>query len=133
MTPPEVRDELEAALGHLPHRIALPGALEGGSVSPVDTALKDWYPQNDPETTLVPTLCNGFTNPHYPREGWGTVAYGTWPVRHTPKEALHGGVHAVDERVHRADLGYATRFHIDVCQAFDRLSRRESATFADRL
>jgi hypothetical protein len=30
-------------------------------------------------------------------------------------------VHGRDERIHVDDLGYATAFHIDVCQAIGRL------------
>ncbi len=76
--------------------------------------------RNDPDAVLIPTLCNGFTNSHYLREAFGTVAYGIWPVRHTPTAVLHAGVHGRDERVHTADLGYATRFHIETCIEFSR-------------
>jgi acetylornithine deacetylase/succinyl-diaminopimelate desuccinylase-like protein len=128
MTVVEIGDELEAVLGDdVAHRIDFCGEPEGGSASPTDTplyaAISEWLALNDPEAALLPTLCNGFTNSHYLREAWGTIAYGIWPLRRTPTDVLHAGVHAVDERVHSADLGYATRFHIEVCRAFDRLSR----------
>ena len=121
----DVVAELETALGaDLPTRIEVSGEPEGGSISPLDTPLYDacgaWIRANDPGAVLVPTICNGFTNSHYLRAAFGTVAYGFWPVRHTPTEVLHAGVHAVDERVHTADLGRAVRFHIDVCRDFDR-------------
>lgn len=84
----------------------------------------EWVAQNDPQAIVVPTLCNGFTNSHYLREAYGTTAYGFWPIVSTPTEVLHEGVHGRDERVHTADLGYATRFHIEACMAFSERSER---------
>jgi hypothetical protein len=34
---------------------------------------------------------------------------------------LAGGMHGRDERIHVDDLGYATAFHVDICQAIGRL------------
>jgi hypothetical protein len=65
----------------------------------------------------------GFTDSHYLREAFGTIAYGIWPIRHTPNEVLAYGMHGRDERIHVDDLGYATSFHIDVCQAIGQLER----------
>ena len=84
------------------------------------TVCREWVARNDPDAVFIPTLCNGFTNSHYLRAAYGTVAYGIWPVRHTPTAVLHAGVHGRDERVHTADLGYATRFHIEACIEFSR-------------
>ena len=50
------------------------------------------------------------------RAAFGTVAYGFWPMRHTPYEVAAAGIHSVDERVHVDDLGYATRFHVEACR-----------------
>jgi acetylornithine deacetylase/succinyl-diaminopimelate desuccinylase-like protein len=123
----EIRAELETVLGDdIPYRIEFSGEPEGGSISPLDTPLyevcRDWISHNDPGTVFIPTLCNGFTNSHYLREAFGTIAYGIWPIRHTPTEVLHEGVHGRNERVHTADLGYATRFHIETVLAFDSLA-----------
>jgi acetylornithine deacetylase/succinyl-diaminopimelate desuccinylase-like protein len=122
----ELRAELAAALGEgIPYEIDYPEPLTGGSVSSFETPLadacRDWLSRHDPDATLLPMICNGFTDSHYLREAFGTVAYGIWPVRHTPNEVLAGGVHGRDERIHVDDLGYATAFHIDVCQAIGRL------------
>ncbi len=125
----DVGAELAAALGNdISYRIEFSGAPEGGSISPLDTPLYavccEWVAQNDPQAIVVPTLCNGFTNSHYLREAYGTTAYGFWPIVSTPTEVLHEGVHGRDERVHTADLGYATRFHIEACMAFSERSER---------
>jgi acetylornithine deacetylase/succinyl-diaminopimelate desuccinylase-like protein len=118
----EVEAELREALGDdIPYELTFSGEPEGGSISPLGTRLFEictaWLAENDPGTVVVPTLTNGFTNSHYVREAFGAVAYGFWPLRRTPTEVLHGGVHARDERVHVDDLGYATRFHVEVALA----------------
>ena len=122
----ELRAELAEALGDgIPYEIAYPEALAVGSVSPFETPLADacrcWFARRDSGATLLPMICNGFTDSHYLREAFGTIAYGIWPIRHTPNEVLAEGVHGRDERIHVDDLGYATAFHIDVCQAIGRL------------
>ncbi|HEY3765361.1 MAG TPA: M20/M25/M40 family metallo-hydrolase [Gaiellales bacterium] len=119
--------ELVAALGDAaPYEIEFPAPLEGGSMSPVGTPLfdacRDWIEAREPGAMLVPIVCNGFTDSHYLREAFGTVAYGIWPIRHTPTDVLHAGVHGRDERIHVDDLGYATAFHVDVCMAMGRLT-----------
>jgi acetylornithine deacetylase/succinyl-diaminopimelate desuccinylase-like protein len=124
----ELRAELAAALGDdIPHEIDYPEPLTGGSVSSFETPLadacRDWFARYDPGAALVPMICNGFTDSHYLREAFGTVAYGIWPIRHTPSEVLAEGVHGRDERIHVDDLGYATAFHLDVCGAIGRLER----------
>jgi acetylornithine deacetylase/succinyl-diaminopimelate desuccinylase-like protein len=124
----ELSAELAAALGgDVPYELEFPEPLTGGSVSAWDTPLadacRDWFARRDPGATLVPIVCNGFTDSHHLREAFGTVAYGIWPVRHTPAEVLAAGVHGRDERVHVDDLGYAAAFHLDVCLTVGRLER----------
>jgi acetylornithine deacetylase/succinyl-diaminopimelate desuccinylase-like protein len=126
----DLHAQLAAALGDdIPHEITYAAALTGGSVSgfetPLADACRDWFGRHDPRATLLPMICNGFTDSHYLREAFGTVAYGIWPIRHTPNEVLAAGIHGRDERIHVDDLGYATAFHIDVCQAMGRLEREE--------
>jgi acetylornithine deacetylase/succinyl-diaminopimelate desuccinylase-like protein len=122
MTLDQVAGELRAALGDdLPYTLAFTGDPVGGSISPLETPLYEvcraWVAENDPDAVLVPTLTNGFTDSHYMREAFGSVAYGIWPIRRTPTAVLHGGLHARDERIHTDDLGYATRFHIEAAMA----------------
>ncbi len=78
----DVGSELRAVLGDdIPYRIELSGEPEGGSISPLQTPLydvcRDWVAANDPGAIFIPTICNGFTNSHYLREAFGTVAYGS--------------------------------------------------------
>jgi acetylornithine deacetylase/succinyl-diaminopimelate desuccinylase-like protein len=127
-TEAELEAELAAALGtDVPYEIEFLEPPNGGSISSIDTPLFDlcrrWVDANDPGAILLPTLCTGFTDSHFMRAAFGTVAYGFWPMRHTPYEVAAAGIHSVDERVHVDDLGYATRFHVEACREIGALGR----------
>jgi len=127
-TEDELASELAAALGNdVPHEVEFLEPPNGGSVSPIDTPLYDvcraWLAENDPGAILLPTVCTGFTDSHFMRDAFGSVAYGFWPMRHTPYEVAAAGIHSVDERVHVDDLGYATRFHVEACRAVGAMGR----------
>jgi acetylornithine deacetylase/succinyl-diaminopimelate desuccinylase-like protein len=124
-TEAELEDELATALGtDVPYEIEFLEPPNGGSISSIDTPLFDlcrrWVDANDPGAILLPTLCTGFTDSHFMRAAFGTVAYGFWPMRHTPYEVAAAGIHSVDERVHVDDLGYATRFHVEALREIGR-------------
>ena len=130
--PGTTEDDVVASLARLlgddlPYEIEMAQPLTGGSVSAVDSPLfeacRRYAARHDPGTTLVPALCPSFTDSHYLREAFGTVAYGFWPVRSTPYEVMYGGLHGPDERVHVDDLGYATLFHIEACLAIGSIGR----------
>ena len=127
-TEDELASELAAALGtDVPHEVEFLEPPNGGSVSPIETPLYDvcraWLAENDPGAVLLPTVCTGFTDSHFMRDAFGSVAYGFWPMRHTPYEVAAAGIHGVDERVHVDDLGYATRFNVEACRAIGALGR----------
>jgi len=127
-TEDELASELAAALGtDVPHEVEFLEPPNGGSVSPIETPLYDvcraWLAENDPGAVLLPTVCTGFTDSHFMRDAFGSVAYGFWPMRIRPTEVAAAGIHSVDERVHVGDLGYATRFHVDACRAIGALGR----------
>ncbi len=115
-------EELTEALGtDVPYELELLDAPVGGTISaitsPLYEACANFLARHDPEAILLPILCAGFTDSHYLREAFGTVAYGLWPSQTTPHEIWSTTVHSDDERVHADDLGYATAFHIELCHA----------------
>lgn len=117
----ELRGELVQALGDdLRYELEFLDPLVGGSISPLDSPLHGicarFLDRHDPGAILLPTICTGFTDSHYARSSYGSVAYGFWPMRHTPFEIWGTTVHGHDERVHADDLGYATMFHIEACR-----------------
>jgi acetylornithine deacetylase/succinyl-diaminopimelate desuccinylase-like protein len=130
--PGTTADDVLASLGQslgadLPYETEMAQPLTGGSVSAADTPLFEacqrFVARHDPGSVVVPVLCPSFTDSHYLRAAFGTVAYGFWPVRSTPSEVMYGGLHGQDERVHVDDLGYATLFHIETCLAIGSTGR----------
>jgi acetylornithine deacetylase/succinyl-diaminopimelate desuccinylase-like protein len=114
--------ELREALGtDVPYELEVLEPLTGGTLSPIESPLFDacraFIEAHDPGAILLPTLCTGFTDSHYARAAFGSVAYGFWPTRTTPYEIAAAGVHGRDERIHVDDLGYATMFHVEVCRS----------------
>src|SRR3954452_4145099 len=127
-TEDELYAELDGALGaELPHEVECVEPPDGGSLSSIDTPLFDvcrrWVDENDPCAALLPTVFTGFTDSHFVRDAFGTVAYGFWPMRHTPYEVAAAGIHSTDERIHVDDLGYATRFQVEACRAIGAMGR----------
>ncbi|MBV9164569.1 MAG: M20/M25/M40 family metallo-hydrolase [Solirubrobacterales bacterium] len=115
-------EELELALGtDLPYELEVLDAPVGGTISSTDSALfhacADFLHATDPDAILLPTLCTGFTDSHYLRAAFGSVAYGFWPSFSTPYEVWSSTVHGHNERVHVDDLAHATAFQIAVCRA----------------
>jgi acetylornithine deacetylase/succinyl-diaminopimelate desuccinylase-like protein len=82
---------------------------EGGTRSPLDTplwrAVEEWVAETEPGARTAP-LCNvGFTDSHWLREAFDTVAYGFFPVTgDLPPEAAALLEHSADERVPVSDL-----------------------------
>jgi acetylornithine deacetylase/succinyl-diaminopimelate desuccinylase-like protein len=118
----DLRAELIEALGTgLPYELEFLDPLVGGSISPLDSPLytvcQRFLARHDPDAVLLPIICTGFTDSHYARVSYGSVAYGLWPIRRTPFEIWGTTVHGHDERVHVDDLGYATMFHLEACRA----------------
>jgi acetylornithine deacetylase/succinyl-diaminopimelate desuccinylase-like protein len=114
--------ELRQALGDdVPYELDVLEPPTGGTLSPIASPLFDacraFIEAHDPGAILLPTLCSGFTDSHYLRAAFGSVAYGFWPMRTTPYAIAAAGVHGHDERIHVDDLGYATMFHVQVCRS----------------
>jgi acetylornithine deacetylase/succinyl-diaminopimelate desuccinylase-like protein len=81
---------------------------QGGTRSPLATplwdALESFVAGIEPGARPVPTCCAGFTDSHWLREAFGTVAYGFFPLREMPADVAAALIHSADERVPVADL-----------------------------
>ncbi|HEX6789332.1 MAG TPA: M20/M25/M40 family metallo-hydrolase [Gaiellaceae bacterium] len=81
---------------------------QGGTRSSLDTPLWEavdaWVAQADPAARAVPIVCAGFTDSHWLREAFGTVAYGFFPSRTMPGEVSATLIHSADERIPVDDL-----------------------------
>jgi acetylornithine deacetylase/succinyl-diaminopimelate desuccinylase-like protein len=110
--PDELLGEFRAALQGIDVELELAETPLGGSRSPFDTPLRDaleeWVAELEPGALLVPELSTGFTDAHFLREAFGTIAYGFFPMRYTAPELLNT-IHAPDERIDVRDLELAVR------------------------
>jgi acetylornithine deacetylase/succinyl-diaminopimelate desuccinylase-like protein len=86
----------------------------GGTRSPVDSPLRDviesFVAEMEPEAATVPLLLSGFTDSHWVREAFGTVAYGFFPMRTMEPELAARLIHSADERIELDDLELGVRF-----------------------
>jgi acetylornithine deacetylase/succinyl-diaminopimelate desuccinylase-like protein len=80
----------------------------GGTRSPLDTplwrAVDAFVAESDPGAQALPTCCAGFTDSHWLREAFDTVAYGFFPAKEMTPEVSATLIHSADERVPVADL-----------------------------
>lgn len=92
----------------------------GGSRSaletPLWTAMEGFVQRDDPDAVLVPILLPGFTDSHYLRQTFGTIAYGFFPMRTMDAELAAVLVHSADERVAVDDLELGTRFLVHLAR-----------------
>jgi acetylornithine deacetylase/succinyl-diaminopimelate desuccinylase-like protein len=84
----------------------------GGTRSSLDTplwrALEEWVAEADPGALVAPLACAGFTDSHWLREAFGTVAYGFFPATgELPAEVAASLIHSHDERIPVSDLEHA--------------------------
>jgi acetylornithine deacetylase/succinyl-diaminopimelate desuccinylase-like protein len=86
----------------------------GGTQSEIRTPLWDavssWVESIDPGARPAPVCVAGFTDSHWFREAFGTVAYGFFPSRVMPIETAARLIHSADERVPVEDLELGVGF-----------------------
>jgi len=87
---------------------------QGGTRSPVESPLWDvvesFVKEIEPEAETVPLLLSGFTDSHWVREAFGTVAYGFFPMWTMEPELAARLIHSADERIELDDLDLGVRF-----------------------
>jgi len=80
----------------------------GGTRSRLQTPLWDavasFVAEVDPDASVVPMCVAGFTDSHWLRESFGTVAYGFFPMRAMDPQVAARLVHSADERIRVDDL-----------------------------
>jgi acetylornithine deacetylase/succinyl-diaminopimelate desuccinylase-like protein len=87
---------------------------QGGTRSPVGGPLWDavsgFVDADEPGAVTAPICVAGFTDSHWVRDAFGTVAYGFFPARALLPEVAARLVHSADERVPVSDLELGVRF-----------------------
>jgi acetylornithine deacetylase/succinyl-diaminopimelate desuccinylase-like protein len=108
--PEHIEPVIRAVLGgDVDYELEWTEQARGGTRSPLDTplwqALEEWVAEAEPGAKAAPLACVGFTDSHWLREAFGTVAYGFFPATgELPAEVATSLVHSADERIPVADL-----------------------------
>ena len=112
----DIAEHVERALGNgFAYELELIEPLAGGTESPTDTplyrALED-YVSRRADAELLPLLSAGFTDSHWIREAFGTVAYGFAPVLFGDVDEYLTAAHGADEAIEIDDLVEMADFHL---------------------
>jgi acetylornithine deacetylase/succinyl-diaminopimelate desuccinylase-like protein len=87
---------------------------QGGTRSPMEGPLWDaigsWVAQYEPEAGVAPICLAGFTDSHWMRDAFGTMAYGFFPLRFMDPQVATRLVHSADERARVDDLELGVDF-----------------------
>jgi acetylornithine deacetylase/succinyl-diaminopimelate desuccinylase-like protein len=115
--PERTQDEVEAQVRELLDGVEFEFEwieAQGGTRSPLETPLWDaveaFVAEEEPEAQVIPLLLSGFTDSHWLREAFGTVAYGFFPMRAMDAEVAARLIHSADERIDVEDLELGVRF-----------------------
>jgi acetylornithine deacetylase/succinyl-diaminopimelate desuccinylase-like protein len=87
---------------------------QGGTRSPLESplfdAIDEFVQTIEPEARAVPVIVAGFTDSHWMREAFGTVAYGFFPSKAMDPETAALLIHSANERVPVDDLELGVEF-----------------------
>jgi acetylornithine deacetylase/succinyl-diaminopimelate desuccinylase-like protein len=87
---------------------------QGGTRSPVGgplwDAVQSFVETEEPGAVPAPICVAGFTDSHWMREAFGTVAYGFFPARELDSETAARLIHSANERVPVGDLELGVRW-----------------------
>jgi acetylornithine deacetylase/succinyl-diaminopimelate desuccinylase-like protein len=118
-TPEEAEAELRAWLGAGAYELEN-FERQGGTRSPIGgplwDAVQSFVSAEEPGAVAAPICVAGFTDSHWMREAFGTVAYGFFPSRAMDSETASRLIHSANERVPVADLELGVRFMRHVAQ-----------------
>jgi acetylornithine deacetylase/succinyl-diaminopimelate desuccinylase-like protein len=117
--PDAVLDAVRAFLGEGDYELE-PVERRGGTRSPSDgplwEAVEAFVRGEDPAARVAPICTAGFTDSHWMRTAFGTVAYGLYPSHFDPQTAARL-IHSHDERVPVDDLALGVRYLRHMAQA----------------
>ena len=87
---------------------------QGGTRSPIETplwkAVSAFVEEEEPGARVAPICLAGFTDSHWVRDAFGTVAYGFFPMRTMDPQLASRLIHSADERAAVDDLELGVRF-----------------------
>jgi len=98
---------------------------QGGTRSPMEgplwEAIGSWVAETEPGASVVPICLAGFTDSHWMRAAFGTIAYGFFPMRYMDPQLATRLVHSADERVRVDDLELGAEFLRHAARAMSEL------------
>jgi acetylornithine deacetylase/succinyl-diaminopimelate desuccinylase-like protein len=118
-TPAEAEEEIRACLGPGDYELAWlysVGGTRSSMHTPLWAAIEELTAAQEPGATIAPVILSGFTDSHYLREAFGTIAYGFFPMRTMDPELASRLIHSADERIPVEDLEFATRFLVGLAR-----------------
>ncbi len=113
-TPAEAERAIRDLLGPGDYDLVGSEPAQGGTRSrgdgPLWAAADSFIAAEEPGARVAPMCVAGFTDSHWLREAFGTVAYGFFPARTMDPEVAARLVHSADERVPISDLELGVRW-----------------------
>ena len=106
-TPADIEPLLRAALGDGEYELEFLEAVRGTRSdldTPLWTALEEFTSEIEPGAAMAPMACPGFTDSHFLRQAFGTVAYGYFPLKTMDTELASLLIHSANERIPVDDL-----------------------------
>jgi acetylornithine deacetylase/succinyl-diaminopimelate desuccinylase-like protein len=86
------------------------GGTRSAIAGPLWDAVTSFVEAEEPGASAAPICVAGFTDSHWMREAFGTVAYGFFPSRDMDSETAARLIHSADERVPVTDLELGVRW-----------------------
>ena len=101
---PAIRSALGSDVGYELEWIEAQGGTRSTLDTPLWGAVESFVAELEPGARAVPICLAGFTDSHWLREAFGTVAYGFFPARALSADEASRLIHSADERVPVDDL-----------------------------
>jgi acetylornithine deacetylase/succinyl-diaminopimelate desuccinylase-like protein len=112
-SPDEAEAALRSCLGEGDYELvnlSQSGGTRSAIGGPLWDAAESFVAAEEPGAALAPVCVAGFTDSHWVRDAFGTVAYGFFPSRAMAPEVSARLIHSANERVPVADVELGLRF-----------------------
>jgi acetylornithine deacetylase/succinyl-diaminopimelate desuccinylase-like protein len=112
-TPDEAEAAIRACLGpgdYELENIERQGGTRSAIGGPLWDAVRSFVEREEPGAAAAPICVAGFTDSHWLRAAFGTVAYGFFPARELDPETAARLIHSANERVPVGDLELGVRW-----------------------
>jgi len=86
------------------------GGTRSPMAGPLWDAIAEWVAETEPEAAVAPICLAGFTDSHWMRDAFGTVAYGFFPLRYMDTQLATRLVHSANERIRVDDVELGLEF-----------------------